>query len=281
MTADRLPERASAQRQSATATNGEKGVFGALRTLRHALRRYGVARTLGLVLKNLVHPLRVRLSPRERAYRRQSREFDRAHGADTAREVHLGELDLDGQTAAHARCYTAVRPHVFREFMRSLPVDARRLTFLDLGSGKGRALLLALEYDFRRIIGVEVSRELHAVAEENLRRVRTRNGALPPVESRLKDAARVAFPAEPLLLYLFNPFGGAIVSRVIERLEESLREAPRPVVVVYVNPEHGALFERCPFLTRCGSGEAWTMWGNTEAFNERLRAAADAPSTTT
>ena len=63
-----------------------------------------------------------------------------------------------------------MEPELFREIINSLRIDFREFTFLDIGSGKGRALLLAAEYPFRRIVGVELMPELNSMAEENIRR---------------------------------------------------------------------------------------------------------------
>src|SRR5882724_11277495 len=71
--------------------------------------------------------------------------------------------------------YSAVAPSVFREACRrwraTLPPSAARVaaySFLDVGAGKGRALLLAAELPFRKVIGVELSEDLARVAQKNI-----------------------------------------------------------------------------------------------------------------
>jgi len=127
----------------------------------------------------------------------------------------------------------------FREMMAALPIDFREFTFIDLGSGKGRTLLMASEYGFRRIVGVEVIQQLHRAAEANIAACLARKpaAAASTIESLCMDARAFVFPETPLVLYLFNPLPEAGLRQVIGNLEESWKKSPRPVWIVYDNPE--------------------------------------------
>jgi hypothetical protein len=114
--------------------------------------------------------------------------------------------------------------------------DFRDLVFVDLGSGKGRTLLMASEYPFRRIVGVELLPALHLAAQENLSQYRSESQKCFALESICGDATEFPFPAESMVLYLFNPFPEAGLKRMIANLELSLREHPRTVYVLYHNP---------------------------------------------
>ena len=46
-------------------------------------------------------------------------------------------------------------------------IEHDRFTFVDFGAGKGRVLMMACEYPFKQVIGVELSRKLHATASRN------------------------------------------------------------------------------------------------------------------
>jgi SAM-dependent methyltransferase len=121
-------------------------------------------------------------------------------------------------------------------FSRQPGFDFRDFTFIDLGSGKGRTLLMAADYPFRRIVGVELLPALHQVAQENLRLYRSGSRKCFSVASICADATEFCFPAEALVLYLFNPFPEAGLRRVIGNLLSSLLEHPRAVYVIYHNP---------------------------------------------
>jgi SAM-dependent methyltransferase len=132
--------------------------------------------------------------------------------------------------------YQATEPAAFHRMLGSLGIDFRQFTFIDLGSGKGRTLLMASDYPFRRILGVEILPELHRVAQENIARYKSDAQTCFAIESLCGDARQFEFPAEPTLLYLFNPLPEAGLTQAIANLECSLRQHPRPVYVLYHNP---------------------------------------------
>ena len=132
--------------------------------------------------------------------------------------------------------YQPTEPELFREMLDALNLDFSRFTFIDLGSGKGRTLLMASEYPFRRIIGVELIPELNSVAQKNISTFKSETQRCFSLESVCLDARDYEFPEEPLLVYLFNPFLESGLGQVIENLEHSLREHPRPITVLYHNP---------------------------------------------
>jgi SAM-dependent methyltransferase len=136
--------------------------------------------------------------------------------------------------------YQPTEAALFHEMLDALRershADLHDFVFIDLGSGKGRTLLMAADYPFRRIVGVELLPALHRAALENLSKYKSESQKCFAVESICADATEFAFPAEPTVLYLFNPFPEAGLRRVIANLEQSLREHPRAVYVLYHNP---------------------------------------------
>jgi SAM-dependent methyltransferase len=114
--------------------------------------------------------------------------------------------------------------------------DFHEFTFVDLGSGKGRTLLMASDYPFRRIVGVELLPALNRIAQENLAQYRSELQKCFAIESFCGDASDFAFPLDPTVLFLFNPFPEAGLRQVISNLERSLAEHPRPLFLLYHNP---------------------------------------------
>jgi SAM-dependent methyltransferase len=120
--------------------------------------------------------------------------------------------------------------------MEALPIERSQFTFVDLGCGKGKALLLAGDLGFRRVVGLEFSPELAAAARENVAR---RRGLGPAtVEVVTGDAGAYELPPEPLVIYMYNPFDEVIVARVVANVERSLAARPRPLFVVYLYAKH-------------------------------------------
>jgi len=137
--------------------------------------------------------------------------------------------------------YQPIPPEQFREIMSALEAhigpdgNFGQFTFIDIGSGKGRALLLASEFGFSRIIGIELLPELVEVARENVRIFNQRDG-YAGIELISGDATKFTFPAEPSVVFLFNPLPQAALRTLLENLERSLGESPRPLYVAYANP---------------------------------------------
>jgi SAM-dependent methyltransferase len=115
-------------------------------------------------------------------------------------------------------------------------LNFRDFTFIDLGSGKGRTLLMASDYPFRRILGVELLPSLHEISRQNLRQYKNEAQKCFGLEAICADAGEFSFPDEPLVLYLFNPLPESGMRRVVLNLEQSLGRHPRPVYVLYHNP---------------------------------------------
>ena len=147
--------------------------------------------------------------------------------------------------------YQPTEPALFRQMLGSLRIDFRAYTFIDLGSGKGRTLLMASDYPFKRIVGVELLDSLHQVALQNIAKYRSDSQQCFRLESVCADATQFEFPSEPIVLYLFNPLPKSGLAQVIERLERALRDNPRQFVVLYHNPEYETMLLDCPTLERC------------------------------
>jgi SAM-dependent methyltransferase len=184
-------------------------------------------------------------------YRREKRfgaPVDKRYGSDTVGRIPLARLEIDSPNVAHGVQYEAVSELYFHRMLRAVSLPPGKYVFVDLGSGKGRALLLATEYPFKRYIGVDFSPELNEMAEQNLARFRSKTGSQQSVELHTADATTFEFPKEPLAVFLYNPFGEQVLAKIVERLGDSLRAAPRDILVFYKNPLHRQVFDTAPFL---------------------------------
>jgi SAM-dependent methyltransferase len=175
--------------------------------------------------------------------------FDSTHDSDTGGVQRLYTLAIDSPNARYGIDHVATDPDVFAAAVALVDGDLARFHFLDLGSGKGRALLLACDYPFRAVTGVEFAAELHATATRNL----TRRGD-PRATALLGDATAVALPEGDLLVYLFNPFEEAIIRAVARRLAALPPE--RDVRLLYVNPRHRDVLAAESWRVAAAAGEA-------------------------
>lgn len=156
--------------------------------------------------------------------------------------------------------YQPTEPSAFREMMAALPISYTDFTFIDIGSGKGRTLLLASEYGFSHIIGVELLPELHRMAEENIRAYCATAHSGAKIESLAIDACEFEFPPTRLVVYLFHPLPEWGFRRVIGNLQASLRQFPREIWVVYHNPLLEKVLSASNQIERVGGGEHFCIY---------------------
>lgn len=247
----------------AAAANDSAKLLTAVRDWwREQARAKGARAASSLLLRELCEFVRDS-TPERRRSRFGDMEYDWEHHVNTTsgsvgwRERLLGVF--------HS-AYQPTEQVAFREMMAALPIDFLEFTFVDIGSGKGRVLLMASEYPFSKIVGVELMEELHRIAQENIAAYQVqkatanpnRAGAQTPVliESVCVDAREFVLPKTPLVIYLFNPLPEAGLRQVIRNLENSYSRAPRPIWIVYHNPVLEHVLSESPLLVK------WT--GNPE-----------------
>jgi SAM-dependent methyltransferase len=182
-------------------------------------------------------------SPRRLYYQWKGYRFDCRYGIDTNRIMAVNEIGVETEEAQHATRYRATSVGFLRYLFKKQPVAFEDFVFVDLGSGKGRVLIEAAAFPFKRIIGVEFSKRLHLVAEELVARYEARNASTSRIELQYKSATEFAPPLENTIFYLYNPFDADILSKVMQHLHLSLRQMHRQILIVYLNPRWGSLIE--------------------------------------
>jgi predicted RNA methylase len=211
-----------------------------LERLRRAVRRHGVVKTIALVFSNLAYWARELVKPS--APDIEGMGIDHVLGIETTRVVEVGALHIESNNVQHAVRYQASEVELARSSLADCQIDYSEYSFIDYGCGKGRVLFLAAQHPFREIIGVEFSPELHKIALANLEAARPKIDPHGRLRVVLCDAANFQPPASPLVCYLYNPFGEPVVKAVVQNLEHSLEQTPRPVSIIYVDPVHEAVF---------------------------------------
>jgi len=220
------------------------------------VRERGVLGAGGTLFRELWSFLR-ESTPEQRRRRYGDVEYDWDHGVNTTSATVSWRDRLLG--VLHS-AYQPTDPALFHEMLAALGMDFNEFTFIDLGSGKGRTLMMASEYPFRRILGVELLPELNRAAVENLRSYTSPTQKCSALESICADARSFEFPPEPTVLYLFNPLPEPGLVEVLRNLEKSLRTYPRPIFVLYHNPllEHVVL--RSAELRKVGGTHQYSVF---------------------
>ena len=214
----------------------------ALRWQRDSMRVRGLAGSLRYLAEQFAECVKDSLPERRRS-RFGDIDYDCDHGVDTtwARlplSVRLREVFSE-------RLYQPTVEEEFAAIFEHLAaLDFKTFTFIDLGSGKGRALLMAAMYPFERIVGVEVQPELDAIARRNIASFSEPDQRCHSIESVRADAREYDFPQSNIVLYLFNPFPDYVLREVLVRLVASARRAPRSILVLYNAPFEKQEFDR-------------------------------------
>jgi SAM-dependent methyltransferase len=186
------------------------------------IRKYGFRESYRFVVRNIRFAIAVQADKR----------FDRAHGVDTGGSIQLDSLNIRSPNRGFGTEYVSTSAKSFAWMMRALPSDLSGYVFIDIGAGKGRALLLASQYRFSRIVGVEFARELVAIARNNIERF-NRSSQANAIEIVETDAVQYKFPPNPLVVYFYNPFSPKLFAEVLNALVETLRSNPRNCFIIY------------------------------------------------
>jgi hypothetical protein len=223
------------------------------------MRYFGWLRSLLVTVGATWHAL-LELLPSRRKASFGDLDYDWEHSADTTRSnVRFGTQFLTGVTA---RPYFATEPWLFEQIMQAIAVDFSQFTFIDLGSGKGRVLLMASDYPFQRIVGVEFMLDLHRAAQKNSAGYSSTRRQCQQIEAVCMDARDFQYPLEPIVVYLFNPFSEATFAQVLENLRRSIEQAPRPFYIAYRFTEFENLLAREAWLEKVAAAEQWVVYKN-------------------
>jgi SAM-dependent methyltransferase len=173
-------------------------------------------------------------------------DFDRKYGVATSLDKRSPLEEISDPTVRkNASDYLPIREVVLRHILKYVQeqLEPTALTFVDLGCGKGRALLVAAELPFIEVIGVEISPTLQKVAERNIATYlrgpkRQSVGKGPHLQARTNiqtycsDATRFEYPDTDLIVYLFCPFRGEVLKSVLDQLATVRRTTRRNVYVI-------------------------------------------------
>ena len=234
---------------------------GALvRAVASRYREMGLWRTFRLGVRKLLAMIRALGSSKD------LHPFDLKYGTETSGVIESWSLDLPQKMIAHAARYQTAIVEVYLEILNSLPITHQEFVFIDLGSGKGRALLLASCFPFKQIIGVELSPRLHEIACENIRRYRDGSQRCHKILSICEDATEYEIPKENVVFYMFNPFDDEVMSSMILNIERSLRSFPRRMYIMYLKPVCRHLFDRTDWLRTVKATDRYVIYETKQAY---------------
>ena len=176
------------------------------------LKTEGFVKTLKICYKNMAYYF----------------SFDHRFGVDTDGFIDLGDVD----PALKGLQYYATYPKTFQKIMSYIPVRHQDFIFVDIGCGKGRTLLLASDYNFKKIIGIEFMDELCRIAKKNIAIYKNKRQKCHDIEIACMDAADYPIPDGNIIFYLYNNFSEKIAATVISGIKASLEKHPRKIYII-------------------------------------------------
>lgn len=192
-------------------------------------------------------------------------QFDKKMNVQTADSNELLEADIPLESHQDARSYEASPAVELFQILNSLAIDSQT-TFVDIGCGKGKAMLVASLFPFAKLEGVELSKKLVQECQENFDLASLQRRKIPDHEVVCSDALTYDFPETDLVVYLFNPFGRTVLKKVLFNLQQSIEAHQRKVVIIYCNAIHYDCLDEgsdwTPLAVGIPLGRWWRCYSN-------------------
>ncbi len=182
-----------------------------------------------LIWKNLKYPF---------SQKAAEQHYDRRNGIDTGGYIEPDEFGIEGGQA-----YVPTPPSVAKFLIERISPSATGFTFVDIGSGKGRVLLIAAKFPFSKVVGFEYSEKLNEIAAKNIQQFTMQNPDSAPIELVTGDATKIPLPNGPIVLFLFNPFQLEMTRDFAASVKASYQNQPRKIICIYYNPIYPDIFD--------------------------------------
>jgi hypothetical protein len=166
----------------------------------------------------------------------RSHAFDNRYNVETAREEPLGEMGVPADSIGRGNSlYRVTWGWLISEAMSHLEINPERYTFIDYGSGKGKAMLMASDRPFKTIIGLEYARRLHEIAVQNCRTYRNADQKCHSLQPILSDVLNFTLPPGPIVCFMCNPFDEATLRTVFNIWRARYQRGEREIRILYLN----------------------------------------------
>lgn len=160
--------------------------------------------------------------------------FELKYGVTTSKIVKREDLDISEISKEHSEEYKPTRIRHFRLLIKELKLPEESV-FVDMGSGKGRVLLMASMNNFKRVIGVEISSRLCEIARNNTIKFEKKLKQALNIEIVNEDVLKYKIKSDENVFYFYKPFDNFVMETIIERIKKSVIENPRKVWLIINN----------------------------------------------
>jgi precorrin-6B methylase 2 len=163
------------------------------------------------------------------------RNYDKRNSTDTASHILIPELEVsDAEARKHAMIYRTLPERFIHYLISRLDINYQEYDFVDIGCGKGRVLLVASNFPFRSICGIDVSQTALKIAEKNVRTYRCADQKCFNIQIRNIDARYFEPRTANTVYYFFEPFHADTLDTVLTKIASKLRGQGKMIYVVCI-----------------------------------------------
>lgn len=197
---------------------GTHSVSSAWARLRNLVRALGLFNTGALILGTVDD--------------RWIRTFDRRYRIRTSGFINLRETSFKAERLKDATQYGPTNGWAARRILRDLALPTTT-QFCDIGCGLGRICVLAAEFNFGRVTGVELAPELCAAARVNVANCRLSAAAKASIRIVQMDALDYCATTDDEVFFMFRPFSGEFLIRMLDQIARRATERKKTLVLIY------------------------------------------------
>ena len=190
--------------------------------------------------------------------------FDIKYKTDTCSWKKLDDLTIESNYRGISFGYQPTRVVPLRKLFKKIESLIPSYDgFVDFGCGKGRPLLIAAEFGFRKAIGVDFAHELCEIAKNNCAVYKRKTGTKTEFRILISDAADYSINNDENVFYMYNPCKEIVLKKIIDNIQSSIHKQPRRILIIYHNPQPNNVIEQQDNFVKSGE---FFFWGHNFAI---------------
>ena len=166
---------------------------------------------------------------------------EKKYQIDTIRIDNLQHQKIKSNNLKHASIYQATNYFIIEKAFEFLRNDNANHYIVDFGCGRGRVLVVAAFYGFKKITGIDFGESLCREAELNIEKIKP---LFPQTNFEIicDDAVNYSIENDTNVFFFFNPFDEIVMLQIVKNILSSLKKNARKIYIVYINPLHKEIF---------------------------------------
>lgn len=166
---------------------------------------------------------------------------EKKYQLDTIKVDNLQHQKINSSNLKHASIYQGTNYFLIEKAFDFLKSENANFHLVDFGCGKGRIMVVATYYGFKKITGLDFSQTLCNEAAMNIEKIKP---LFPSTDFDIicNDAVNYSINDDDTVFFFFNPFDEVVMLQVVKNILVSLKKNDRKIYVVYVNPLQKEIF---------------------------------------